>query len=188
MAGPEDPTRRGTPVTGWSSVRLLKDTTAGRRRLAGLVALALLVLAAVAVGSWSRFDTVRTDMEAATRNLAIVRGAAINEITSCFQGFCFGDDTSRCVAALVEACSVHQGGVTHGRRHRRPAPTGRDFDPCPAVHREPAGPRRTDQVVRVIGQTGVLPVQRLELIVGRRPRRIEHAIAAGVGLDDEVGR
>lgn len=70
-------------------------TTVGRFRLVGIAALLILAVAALALAPWSRFDTVRADMEAATRNMAIVRGAAINEITSCFQGFCFEDDTSR---------------------------------------------------------------------------------------------
>lgn len=66
-----------------------------RRRVIGLALLAALAAVALAVAPWARFDTARADMEAATRNMALVRGAPINEITSCFQGFCFEGDTGR---------------------------------------------------------------------------------------------
>lgn len=91
LTRPEPPDPPGGASRRWKNPFDPK-TTLGRKRIVGVVLFAALFGVFFSQNRFPKLDTVRDDVEIATREIALEGGVPADQISNCFQGFCFDPD------------------------------------------------------------------------------------------------
>lgn len=86
-----EPPEQPAPSRRWKNP-LSPRTTLGRQRIIGVLIFAALFGVFFSQNRFPKLDTVREDVAIATREITLEGGVPADEITNCFQGFCFDPD------------------------------------------------------------------------------------------------
>lgn len=88
---PEPPEQPGAGRRRWKNP-LSPKTTLGRQRIVGTFLFLVLFGVFFSQNRFPKLDIVREDVAIATREITLEGGVPADEITNCFQGFCFDPD------------------------------------------------------------------------------------------------